>query len=86
VTRRGKANGAYTNTQINSPAYPSIREMAIAHAMAISPSGAQGFASSVCPIHANFANANPADPLFGYRPAMNAIVDHLRTALLVHSP
>ena len=77
------ANGAYTNTQIKSPAYPSIREMAIAHAMAISSSGAQGFASSVCPIHTIFANADPTDPLFGYRPAMNAIVDHLRNALAV---
>jgi hypothetical protein len=77
-----KVNGAYTNTQIYSVAYPSIREMAIAHAMADSPSGVQGIVSSVCPIHTSF-QGGPTDPLFGYRPAANAIVDGFKNSLSV---
>jgi hypothetical protein len=51
--------------------------MVIAHAM-----GPQGVVSSLCPIHATPANGdNPPDPLFGYRPAMAAIVDRLRASL-----
>jgi hypothetical protein len=76
-----RINGAYTTTQIASPAYPSIREMAIAHAMADSPSGNQSIVSSVCPIHTSFANGGSADPLYGYRPAMNAIVNRIKGAL-----
>jgi hypothetical protein len=76
-----KINGAYTSMQLFSPAYPSIREMAIAHAMAVSPSGVQGIVSSVCPIHTSFASGNPVDPLYGYRPAANAIVNSMRKAL-----
>ncbi|HLK40498.1 MAG TPA: hypothetical protein VKU41_27285 [Polyangiaceae bacterium] len=63
---------AYTQTQIRGKAYPSLREMVIAHQM-----GGQGIVSSLCPIHTTPANAdNPADPLYGYRPAWDAIVDH----------
>jgi hypothetical protein len=77
-----KVNGAYTTTQIYGAAYPSIREMAIAHAMAVSPSGVQGIVSSVCPIHVSFAGSS-SDPLFGYRPAANAIVDRVKNSLTV---
>ena len=77
-----KVNGYDTNTQIFSAAYPSIREMAIAHAMADSPSGVQGIVSSVCPIHTSF-QGGPTDPLIGYRPAANAIVDGLTKSLSV---
>jgi hypothetical protein len=73
--------GSYSTTQINGKAYPSIREMAIAHAMANSPSGGLGIVSSVCPIHTSYAGGSATDPLFGYRPAANAIVDSLRSAL-----
>lgn len=53
--------------------------MAMAHAMADQVSGVQGIASSVCPIHTTANGAS--DPVFGYRPAVNAIVDRLRTSL-----
>jgi hypothetical protein len=74
-------NGAYTTTQIAGKAYPSVRELAIAHAMANSPAGVQGIVSSLCPIHTAFASGNPTDPLYGYRPAANAIVDRFMASL-----
>jgi hypothetical protein len=77
-----KNGGAYTTMQINGKAYPSIREMAIAHAMANSPNGVQGIVSSLCPIHTQFVGGM-TDPLYGYRPAANAIVDRLKNALSV---
>jgi hypothetical protein len=73
--------GAYTATQIYGKAYPSVREMEIAHAMADQPAGIQGIASSLCPIHTTAASAS--DPVFGYRPAVNAIIDRLKNALSV---
>jgi len=76
-----KVNGAYTNTQINGKAYPSIRELAIAHAMATSGAGVQGIVSSLCPIHP--FKTSPTDPLYGYRPAANAIVNRLKNSLSV---
>jgi hypothetical protein len=67
------SNGNYTTTQVNGKAYPSVREMIIAHAM-----GAQGIVSSLCPIHVAPANGDsPPDPLYGYRPAVNTIVNRL---------
>ena len=70
------ATGAYTQVQINGKAYPSAREMQIAHAV-----GTQGIVSSLCPIHAVASSAT--DPVFGYRPAVNAIVNRLKNALSV---
>ena len=70
------ATGAYTQFQINGKAYPSAREMQIAHA-----AGAQGIVSSLCPIHAVASSAT--DPVFGYRPAVTAIVNRLKNALSV---
>ncbi len=75
------AGGAYTATQIYGKAYPSVREMEIAHAMADQASGIQGIASSLCPIHTTATGAS--DPVFGYRPAVNAIIDRLKNALSV---
>jgi hypothetical protein len=77
-----EVNGQYTNTQINGKAYPSVREMAIAHAMATSGSGDQGIVSSLCPIHTHYVGG-PTDPLYGYRPAANAIVNRLKNSLSV---
>jgi hypothetical protein len=68
--------GVHTPSQIYAKAYPSVREMQIAHAV-----GQQGIVSSLCPIHV--AQTGPTDPLFGYRPAVNAIVNHLESALSV---
>jgi hypothetical protein len=77
-------NGVPTTTQIFDKAYPSIREMEIAHAMATQPSGNGGIVSSVCPIHTT--EAIPSDPEFGYRPAMNAIVNRVKISLAPTSP
>ncbi|MBV9945269.1 MAG: hypothetical protein JOZ69_00285, partial [Myxococcales bacterium] len=75
-------NGAtYGTTQIHGKAYPSLRELELAHAMARQPSGVQGIVSSVCPIHTSFAGGSASDPLYGYRPAVNAVVNGLRNAL-----
>ncbi|MBV9948488.1 MAG: hypothetical protein JOZ69_16680 [Myxococcales bacterium] len=63
-----------------------MRELSIARALAQSPAGVQGIASSLCPIHTSFANGNPRDPLFGYRPAIGAIVDHLKVGLRFGCP
>jgi hypothetical protein len=76
-----KAGGAYTATQTYGKAYPSVREMVIAHAMADQAAGVQGIASSLCPIHTTASGA--ADPVFGYRPAVNAIINRLKNALSV---
>jgi hypothetical protein len=65
----------YTDLQVNGKAYPSVREMVIAHKM-----GAQGIASSLCPIHVS-DNMAGDDPLYGYRPAVNAIVNRLKNSL-----
>jgi hypothetical protein len=69
--------GTYTTTQVNGKAYPSVREMVIAHSM-----GSQGIVSSLCPIHTSPKNGDmPPDPLFGYRPAVTAIINRLKNAL-----
>jgi hypothetical protein len=70
------ANGNYTTTQIKGKAYPGIAELVVAHAM-----GTQGIVSSLCPIHTTATNNS--DPVYGYRPAVNAIVNRLKNALSV---
>jgi hypothetical protein len=75
------ANGMPTTTQIYGKAYPSVREMEIAHAMADQATGIQGIVSSLCPIHT--VEMGTGDPVFGYRPAVNAIIDRLKNALSV---
>jgi hypothetical protein len=73
------ATGAYTNTQIKGKAYPAIAELVVAHAMVDQGFGVHGIVSSLCPIHTTPVGAT--DPVYGYRPAMNAIVQRLRDAL-----
>jgi hypothetical protein len=70
-----KTGGAYTTTQIASRAYPTIRALALAHSL-----GGQAAVSSICPIHTTEAAAG--DPLYGYRPAFNALLDRVGTALV----
>jgi hypothetical protein len=76
-----QSGGAYTTNQIYAKAYPSIREIAIARAMATSPTGDQGIVSSVCPIHTHNVGGGGNDPLYGYRPAVNALVEHMKPVL-----
>lgn len=59
-------------TQVNAKAYPGLRELAVVRGM-----GGQGITASVCPAQQN----NPAADDFGYRPAVAAIIDRLKTAL-----
>ncbi len=60
--------------QTGAKAYPTIRELLLAKKM-----GTQGIVSSICPQHV--AEMAPGDPLYGYRPAVAAIVDRLKDAL-----
>jgi hypothetical protein len=44
--------------------------------------GQQGIVSSLCPIHVTDMSANgTSDPLYGYRPAVTAIINRLKVAL-----
>jgi hypothetical protein len=64
--------------QIAAKAYPTERELLLAKLM-----GQQGFISSLCPIHVQPATGQTqtTDPLFGYNPAVNGIVDRLKVSL-----
>jgi len=61
--------------QYFAKAYPTIREIQLVELM-----GNQGILSSLCPIHTS-PQGGPSDPLFGYRPAVTAIVNRLKNAL-----
>jgi hypothetical protein len=66
--------GTDYNLQTYAKAYPTIREIELVHLM-----GPQGVLSSICPIHTS--ETVPGDPVFGYRPAVNSIVNRMRSAL-----
>jgi hypothetical protein len=68
-------NDANPTQQDSAKAYPTIRELLLAKLM-----GAQGIVSSLCPIHTSKVGGE-SDPLYGYRPAMNAIVTKLKAHL-----
>jgi hypothetical protein len=61
--------------QYYAKAYPTTRELELAQLL-----GTQGVISSLCPIHVK-DNSNGNDPLFGYRPAVTALVTRMKTAL-----
>lgn len=61
-----------TSTQIKAKAYPGLRELQLIREL-----GPQGIVGSVCP--AQLDNTNGAD--YGYRPAIGAIIDRLKTVL-----
>jgi hypothetical protein len=69
------ATGAYT-LQAYAKAYPTTRELTLAAMM-----GQQGIVSSLCPIRTIPTAAGTSDPLYGYNPAVNAIVDQLASVL-----
>jgi hypothetical protein len=60
--------------QVAAKAYPTIRELLLAEKL-----GSQGIVSSICPIDAS-DNATHDDPNYGYRPAVEVIVDRLNGA------
>jgi hypothetical protein len=61
--------------QVAAKAYPTPRQLQVARLL-----GKQAVVGSLCPIHA-VDQASGSDPLFGYRPAMNQLVDRLRNGL-----
>jgi hypothetical protein len=67
---------ATQSTQTGAKAYPTIRELELAHLM-----GTQGIVSSICPIHVKDESDAGDDPLFGYRPAVAVIIDRLKNEL-----
>jgi hypothetical protein len=66
--------------QDSAKAYPTIRELELAHLLGKVPGANEGIISSLCPID-TADNATGDDPLYGYRPAMNAIISRLKQAL-----
>jgi hypothetical protein len=72
-------NQTTTTQQDSAKAYPTIRELEVAHFLKGVQGANEGIISSLCPIHTK--EAMPGDPLFGYRPAMNAIINKLKNAL-----
>lgn len=64
--------GPRSNTQVMAKAYPGLRELALIQSL-----GPQGIVGSVCPAELRDKNS----PTYGYRPAIGAIVDTLKTAL-----
>ncbi|WP_437997850.1 hypothetical protein WMF26_45630 [Sorangium sp. So ce185] len=67
-----EAPGSRTTTQIKAKAYPGLRELQLIREL-----GPQGIVGSVCP--AQLERTNEAD--YGYRPAIGAIIDRLKTVL-----
>jgi hypothetical protein len=69
------AVGDYT-VQVFAKAYPTIRELMLANMM-----GTQGLVASICPIH-TVDSAAGDDPTYGYRPAIDRLVDRMKVGLV----
>ena len=67
--------------QDSAKAYPTVRELEVAHLLGAVPGANVGIISSLCPIHTTDMSGNDTDPLYGYRPAMNAIISALSKTL-----
>jgi hypothetical protein len=66
------ATNAYSTDQGRAKAYPSLRELQVLQGL-----GENAIVASICP-----ANITDVDsPIFGYRPAIDAIVNRLSTSL-----
>jgi hypothetical protein len=72
-------NDATPTQQDYAKAYPTIRELLLAKLLGEAPGANEGVISSLCPIHT--VEGEAGDPLYGYRPAMSAIVDRLKRSL-----
>ena len=66
------SNGAETTMQYRAKGYPGLRHLQVAKGL-----GAQGIVASICP--SNLTGSSAAD--YGYRPAIGAIIDRLKTRL-----
>src|SRR5262249_24429934 len=67
-----QATGAPSTTQYGAKAYPGTRHLQVAKGL-----GDQAIVASICP--ANTKDATAAD--YGYRPAVEALVERLKTKL-----
>ncbi|HTB71977.1 MAG TPA: hypothetical protein VK762_01975 [Polyangiaceae bacterium] len=74
-------NDATPTQQDSAKAYPTIRELELAHLLGAVPGANVGIISSLCPIHTTDMSGNGTDPLYGYRPAMDAIITALSKSL-----
>jgi hypothetical protein len=72
-------NDTTPTQQDSEKAYPTIRELLLAQLLGRVSGANEGIISSICPIHTT--ESAPGDPLFGYRPAMDALVDRMKTSL-----
>ncbi|WP_437850836.1 hypothetical protein [Sorangium sp. So ce363] len=71
---RDNPDGTDSNVQVSAKAYPGLRQLEL-----IRDLGEQGIVGSVCPAQLEFPAEDRLD--FGYRPAIGAIVDRLKTKL-----
>jgi hypothetical protein len=69
-------NSAVPTQQDYAKAYPTVREILLAKLLGQVPGANEGVVSSICPIHP--VEQGPGDPLYGYRPAMTALVNSLK--------
>jgi hypothetical protein len=72
-------NDTVPTQQDFAKAYPTIRELEVAHLLGKVNGANEGIISSICPIHT--VESYPNDPLYGYRPAMNALVARMKISL-----
>jgi hypothetical protein len=68
-------NPSNPTQQIGAKAYPTVRELLLARLL-----GRQAIVSSLCPIHVTDQRGGN-DPLYGYRPAVTALLDRMGNAL-----
>ncbi|WP_437964691.1 hypothetical protein WMF04_34140 [Sorangium sp. So ce260] len=67
-------DGTDSNLQVKAKAYPGLRQLELIRNL-----GDQGIVGSVCP--AQLKNADEGELDYGYRPAIGAIIDRLKTKL-----
>ncbi len=72
-------NDKVQTTQDYAKAYPTIRELEVAHLLGQVSGANEGIVSSLCPIHT--VEETPGDPLYGYRPAMTTIINVFKKSL-----
>ena len=75
-------NSDMPTNQDSAKTYPTIRELELARYLGKVNGANEGIISSLCPIHTKDQSPDgKSDQLFGYRPAMNAIINKLKSAL-----
>ncbi len=67
------AGGAATNVQYFAKAYPGLRELSVLKGL-----GNQGLVASICP---KTLGGDTSDPVYGYNPAMRALIRQLKNGL-----